>query len=370
MKPKLNCCLLLIITVTTCGLAQQVTTTQTSAGYFYPLGTTTFNQNCSQNNGGTWLGPDSSIRGGCYLNGFYHLGFDMFNSLTAVSTPVYAAATGQVILIDPGSSWTALSGPATDNTAVFVSSSTGSGASYVMVYGHLLRSAVRVQTGDIVTAGTQLGVLGYWNPPHVHLGIWPNTGNVPPSPWGRDVMTNYANPHGATDPLIWITSSGSSATCQNGGAAYYHPNGGTAFHPHGTLFTVKNDPTNPAGTVYVLYNGVTYGIPTPSLLNTLYGNGRGFGFRDVLQISPSEYNLYSHGGTLNSPLPNNGKSQPDGRLIQQWGGTEISIVSSNGTRRPFASAEAFLNLGYQFCNVAGVSDYGSYPLDPAGPITQ
>lgn len=351
-------------------VGQLVTTTQTSTGYFYPLGTTDYKQNCSQGNGGTWLGPDGSKLGGCYPSGYYHLGFDMFNSSTAVNTPVYAAATGQVIYVDPNNSWTYIPGSTTDNTAVFISSSTGSGTNYVMVYGHLLRSSLRVQSGDIVTAGTQLGVVGYWNPTHVHLGIWPNFSTLPPDPWGRDIMAHYADPHGTNDPLIWVTSSSSSAKCQNGGTAYYHPNSGTPVHPHGTLFTVKNDPNNPSGTVYVLYNGVTYGIPSVSLLNALYGNGRGFDFRDVIQISLSEYNLYAHGGTLNSSLPNNGKNEPDGRLIQQWGGMEISIVSKNGTRRPFASATAFLNLGYQFCNVAGVSDYGSYPLDQAGPITQ
>lgn len=46
----------------------------------------------------------------------------------------------------------------------------------------------------------------------------------------------------------------------------------------------------------------------------------------------------------------------------------MSIVTEGGYRRPFAPAEAFLNLGYQFCNLAGVSDYYSYPFGLA--ITQ
>ncbi len=40
------------------------------------------------------------------------------------------------------------------------------------------------------------------------------------------------------------------------------------------------------------------------------------------------------------------------------------IVTNNGQRRAFTSAEAFLNLGYQFCNVAGVSDYNTYTKGP------
>jgi murein DD-endopeptidase MepM/ murein hydrolase activator NlpD len=54
----------------------------------------------------------------------------------------------------------------------FISFSTGSGTSYVALYGHLLRSSVRVQVGDIINAGTKIGEIGYWNPPHLHLGIW------------------------------------------------------------------------------------------------------------------------------------------------------------------------------------------------------
>lgn len=66
------------------------------------------------------------------------------------------------------------------------------------------------------------------------------------------------------------------------------------------------------------------------------------------------------GAVVNSPLPGNNHSQPDGRIIQQSGGVELSIVTDNGFRKPFASATAFLNLGYQFCNIAVVTDYNAY----------
>jgi len=120
--------------------------------------------------------------------------------------------------------------------------------------------------------------------------------------------------------------------------------------------------------VYVLFQGQARPIASASALYQLYGVGKGFDFRDVIQISLSEFNRYPLGAVVNSSLPSNGRNQPDGRLIQQWGGTEISIVTDRGYRRPFASADAFLNLGYQFCNVAGVSDYNSYPVE--APITQ
>jgi len=167
-------------------------------------------------------------------------------------------------------------------------------------------------------------------------------------------MANYPNARGTSNPITWITVTNSSVKCQNGASAYYRPGGGAPNHPNGTLFTVKGDAQ--PGTVYVLVNGQTSGIPSADLFYKLYGVGHGFDFRDVLQISMTEFNTYSHGAVLNSPLPMNGRNEPDGRLIKQWGGGEISIVTNNGQRRAFTSAEAFLNLGYQLCNVAGVSD--------------
>lgn len=345
--------------------AQQVTTSQTPTGYFYPLGTNSFYTGCP-NDGGTWHAGDGSAgHPGCYTWGYYHFGYDMFNSSTALYSPVFAMASGKVIYVDPNGSW---SQGVTDNTAVFVSYSTSGGTNFVAVYGHLLRSSVKVQVGDVVTGGTQIGQVGYWNPPHVHLGVWPNYTTLPPSPWGRDVISNYNDLHGTTDPVAWMTSSGSATKCQNGGTVRYTPNGTTPIHPQGTLFTVKDDPYNAQGTVYVLYNYQARPITSASVLYQLYGVGRGFDFRDVIQISRTEFYNYQMGQPVSSPLPGNGRNAPDGRLIQQWGSAEVSIVTEGGYRRPFASAEAFLNLGYQFCNVAGVSDYYSYPVGPA--ITQ
>jgi murein DD-endopeptidase MepM/ murein hydrolase activator NlpD len=75
-----------------------------------------------------------------------------------MNNPVFAMESGKVLYIDHNSSWTYNS--TRDNTAVFVSFSTGSGTSYVALYGHLLRSSVRVQVGDIINAGTKIGEIG------------------------------------------------------------------------------------------------------------------------------------------------------------------------------------------------------------------
>lgn len=314
-----------------------------------------------------WAGTVQMV--GAIFQAPYHIGYDFFNSNTGVNSPVFAIATGTVIYIDNGTSWNASSGPVTTNTAVFVSHSTSSGRNYVAAYGHLLRSSVTLQAGDVVTGGTLIGLIGYWSPPHVHIGIWPDRTTLPPSPWGLlpNSQWNTSNrTNGTTDPLAWITGSGTEPKCQNGGTVEYRPGGNTPVHPQGTLFTVKGGPQ--PSTVYVLYQGQARPIPSADMLYKLYGVGRGFDFRDVIQISTTEFQRYPVGAVVNSPLPGNGRNAPDGRLIQQWGGTEISIVTDNGHRRPFASANAFLNLGYQFCNVSGVSDYKDYTL--GSTITQ
>jgi hypothetical protein len=106
------------------------------------------------------------------------------------------------------------------------------------------------------------------------------------------------------------------------------------------------------------------------MLNTLYGTGRGFDFRDGVTVSSAEFSSYSTGVTVTSSLPDNGKSQPDGRIIQQSGSGTLYLVTNGGHIRAFTSATPFLNLGYQFCNIATVTDITNYPSDPAGNITQ
>lgn len=346
--------------------AQNVSLRVTSTGYFYPLGIADFLVSCSGGNGGTWLGRPSP--NGCYppIDGkrYYHLGFDMWKTSTAVGDSVFAHSTGTVIALQT-SGWGTTNG--VSNTAIYTVGRTANGVPFVSLYGHLLTSSVKVQIGDVVTAGTQIATIGYWNPPHVHLGVWPNYSAMPPGPHAIAPDSEFGTSgytHGTVDPSTWITQSGSAPSCQNGGTVYYRPNNQAPTHPNGTLFTVKNDPWNAAGTVYVLYRGQTRPIASASTLYQLYGVGRGFDFRDVIQISVEEALKYSPGAVLNSSLPTNGRNAPDGRLIQQWGGSEISIVS-DGRRRPFVSPQALLNLGYQFCNVAGVSDYSTYPTGTA-----
>jgi YVTN family beta-propeller protein len=162
---------------------------------------------------------------------------------------------------------------------------------------------------------------------------------------GSDILTVTYNP---------------PPTCGNGTSVSYRVNGGPPVHPNGTLIKSGTD-----STVYVIYNGQKRGIPSETILNNLYQqpNG-GFAFKDVITIAADEFANYPTGAVVNSSLPSNGRTQPDGRLIQKPGNSEISIVTNNGQRRPFTSESAFLGLGYLYCNVVSASDYDSYPAGP------
>ena len=141
--------------------------------------------------------------------------------------------------------------------------------------------------------------------------------------------------------------------CSSPGTSSDRPNNRPPLHPNGTLVKISGDPR-----VYLIDGGRKRGIPSQSVLNNLYTNG-GFTNNDVITIGADELALYSPGTDVSGTITGNGRNQPDGRLISSSGG-EVSIVTNNGGRRPFSTSTRFQNLGYQFCNVVSVTDYGSY----------
>lgn len=149
--------------------------------------------------------------------------------------------------------------------------------------------------------------------------------------------------------------------CSSPGTSTDRPNNRFPIHPNGTLVKIAGN-----GTVFLIDGGRKRGITSQAVLNNLYPNG-GFTNNHVITIDNDELGFYSPGSDVSAMLPGNGKSQPDGRLIRASGGSEVSIVSNNGRRRPFVSSSRFQNLGYQFCNVIDISlqDYNSYPADIA-----
>jgi hypothetical protein len=314
--------------------AQEITYTQSGTGFFYPTGTSSFGSTC-----GTWLGRDS-YNGGCYYAGSYHIGFDM---MTAYNMPVYAVSPGTVVAKSTNG-WEGI------NVGLLIKHTLSDGTQFNALYGHILTN---LNVGDRVHGGVEIGRIGaHSGGNHLHFGVT-SSSSTPPSPWGAMPNSSYPGTNGFVDPLNWITTR--APKCENGTSERYLPFGGAPVHPDGTLIK-----TAASGTVYVLEGNVARPISSAQRLWELYGPGRGFGFQDVITISQQEMNLYLGGAVVNDPLPYNGRSQPDGRLIKQSGSGEISIVTDNGTRRVF-SGQAFLRLGYSPCNVAVVSDYNSYP---------
>jgi hypothetical protein len=159
----------------------------------------------------------------------------------------------------------------------------------------------------------------------------------------------------------WLRKPGTPIppACTGGTSESYRVNGGPPLHPNGSLIFERNTTT-----VYLVQNGQKRPISSPDVLHHLYiGENGEFDFSDVITIASDEMNRYPVGAGVFDSLPSNGRSQPDGRLIRQVGGTEVSIVTNNGRRRPFTTENTFLGLGYKFCGVVEVSDYNSYPVE-------
>jgi pimeloyl-ACP methyl ester carboxylesterase len=182
------------------------------------------------------------------------------------------------------------------------------------------------------------------------------TANVTGLQSGTNILTVRARDAAGNSQTATLTVTfNPPSTCGNGTSENYRVNGGPPLHPNGSLVKLRNDPT-----VFLIQNGQRRGIPSQAILNNLYQNG-GFQDKDVIIIAADEMSRYPLGSVINSTLPSNGRSHPDGRLIKRVGGTEISMVSA-GVRRPFASESTFLGLGFLYCNVVSASDYDSYPV--------
>jgi hypothetical protein len=356
---------------------------KTSLGFYKPLGTVGTPSSC-----GSFLGQDTD-HGGCYkFSGTYHTGMDI---LASYGSPVFAIASGVVADVNTSPTW----GPGL--VAVMILHTLNDGTQFIALYGHVVSG---LQKGDLVSGGVQFAYVGHYEPgnpgnDHLHFAIHPNPtpptnnlGNMDYSHWPGGTVTSVKNlvetsesqanfiTNGFVDPADFINganepwgASNRPPTCQNGSSERYLPGGQIPIHPDGTIVKIKGNDT-----AYVLRSGQRLAIPDRQTLNTLYGFGRGFDFRDLITISPQELSLYEDGGVVRSALPNNGRNEPDGRLIRQWGGVEISIVTQyngqDGFRMPFATGSAFLNLGYAECNVAGVSDYGPGYPPPSGLVVE
>ncbi|HEX8396245.1 MAG TPA: peptidoglycan DD-metalloendopeptidase family protein [Pyrinomonadaceae bacterium] len=328
------------------GISAPVTFTQTGTGFFYPLGVTSWTKT-----GGTWLGRDrwyDTDGAPAYFDGYYHLGVDMPAN---VGDSVFTITNGRVVAINTSSDWGA------GNVAVLVQHTLSNGQQFLAVYAHVVIDANVIKAGVWLSGGVRFAKVGSYPPGgnHLHFAIITNINQR--GSLGRALNYDWPKQYNHVDPVGFIRAN--SPKCGDGSSVLYRPNGQMPNHPDGTLFK-----TATSGTVYIKYYGTKRAITSASRLYELYGPGRGFDFRDVIIIADDQFNSLARGADVTGPLPNNGYYfEPNGRLIRQRGGSEISIVS-NGQRRPFASGEAFLRLGYSLCNVAQVDNYASYPVGP------
>ena len=300
----------------------------------------------------------------CYNSAFsgYHLAQDMANPQ---GDPVYAVDSGDVIYSSPCVG--GYGGPSGGSCggALVIRHRAKDGTWFTALYGHLdsPHPIGHVYFGDII------GYSNNWNPPHVHFGVRLGPDVADANPY-RGYTPSTSSLFGFTKPVDSSNSCGTGTgfldtyyACRNGSSVDFRPNNNAPVHPNGTLIKSTTD-----GTVYLIRNGQKQGIVSVAVLRNLYPNG-GFDFKDVITVAQDEWNSYPTGSVITSQLPSNGRTHAEGRLIRRSTGGEISIVSDNGTRRPFVSSSVFLNLGYLFCNVVDATDsnYDSYPV--GAPIT-
>ncbi|MDQ3687603.1 MAG: M23 family metallopeptidase, partial [Acidobacteriota bacterium] len=317
---------------------------QTSTGFYYPLGRSSWNKT-----GGTWLGRDAAHDTDGpppYTKDFYHLGVDMPAN---DGSSVYAISDGTIWSISTG-------GWGTGNIALVIKHTLSDGSEFLALYGHV-RSNLNI--GNAVAAGTKIAEIGPYpeGGDHLHFGVrptvtFPQVVNIPPIGYGRADNSYWPSTNGFVDPVDWIRTKppeGSVACSNDSSENYRNKYGVTPLHPNGTLIKEASN-----ATVYVLQGGQKRAVST---LQNLYTNGA-FDFSDVITVSSEELALYSRGADVTVTFPWNGRNEPDGRLIKNSVG-EISIVTNNGQRRPFAGG--YTDLGYDFCKAKAVSDYELYP---------
>ena len=233
---------------------------------------------------------------------------------------------------------------------------------YTSFYGHLKKNSIptNVSDGQPITRGDKIGTMGNTGCStgiHIHFEIRYNGEGLTESQVLNQVSIDGKNirDYKLSSNPYYRSTNGSCGS----GLSESSINNSTPIHPNGTLVKVSS-----AQTVYLLRGGQKLPL-APGMLTRLYNQtDSGFDFDEVVTISADELARYPLGDIVGLPLPGNGRSEPEGRLIQPSDGRkEISIVS-DGQRRAF-SGEVFRKLGYLFeCRVRKINDYDSYPTGP------
>jgi fibronectin type 3 domain-containing protein len=246
-------------------------------------------------------------------------------------------------------------------------------SSFALRYAHMKEFAPGLVNGQLICSGQFVGKVGNTGNvtsttctidpgAHLHVVLYKNVSGLVGRPIHNTSFSGGPTTYSA--PFLYqpqrqriVDSNCSVVQCGVGSSVTYRAMGNRPpIHPNGTLIKVSGDTT-----VYLIRGGQKMWVTSPSVLANLYQQANSNFSTDVITVASDELNRYPTGANVSSALPSNGRGQPEGRLIRQSGGTQVSIVTDGGHRRPFATQQAFLGLGYQFCKVIDVSDYSSYP---------
>ncbi len=187
--------LLSVLLVIVCAFANIVSALdQTSTGFYYPIGKSSFDQGC-----GKWLGRDAK-NGGCYFDGLYHIGVDMMTR--DVNAKVYAIANGEIFHRHCPKESGGDVGWGPDNCALFIRHKTVDGNVFTGLYGHLFKDSL--PESNEVLAGHEIGKTGnYSGGIHLHFGIrWGYSKS--PDPWGMMKNDDWPEDNNFIDPLAFI----------------------------------------------------------------------------------------------------------------------------------------------------------------------
>ncbi len=157
---------------------------QTPTGFYYPTGTSNFNDD----NGWLAIGCNGSVD---YLQDEYHLGKDISSN---VGDNVYAISGGVVVN-------KSLNGWGAGNIALVVKHTLTNGIEFLAVYGHI---ASFLDVGSLVEAGKSFATIGSYSlGPHLHFGIHLGT-TIPSTNWGKLPCASWPNTNGFVEPISWI----------------------------------------------------------------------------------------------------------------------------------------------------------------------
>ncbi|MBZ5489856.1 MAG: choice-of-anchor D domain-containing protein [Acidobacteriia bacterium] len=267
---------------------------------------------------------------------------------------VFAAADGDVV------EWGG-SGTAASCHAVLVAHPNSVNPQWWSGYLHL--DTVVAFPGMHVTSQNLIGYLGKTcvNPDpnyHLHFVVYEGKNQV----------------RGLISKTVGITER----LCRDGSSEQFTVNGSFPSHPVGTFVQERGN-----AVVYLIRGPDEHraaihrdGIASPDVLRNPYNQTVAlahdqFDFKNVITISHEEMASYFMGGVISVPrsLLSNSHAHPDGTLIKRLMNNEISIVTDNGSRRPFGDAGTFLGLGYLFCNAIEVDDNEYFSYVPGSTVT-